>query len=487
METATHSWIARLLRQHWFRLIFLSILIASLSVLAIGNLPTADGGQEANNSGLYTNQTNLSSAEKKVLAGQRQGGTVFTTFKGPLVALNPNGTVRYADNRHESYWDVDPVEGTKSTVIYSASAEVGQKSCPADVICSYEVIEKANLSTGEVTQMYSQYRYRGFANEWHDIDYLGESRVLVADMAKNRVFIVNTSTNIITWEWEAQSHYSIETGGPKGRSVPGYPVDWTHLNDVEMLDNGLVMVSMRNHDEVLFINQETGVVENRTLGENNNFSILFEQHNPDYIPKENGGPSVVVADSENNRIGEYHYENGTYTKTWQWSDAEMAWPRDADRLPNGNTLVTDSGTSRILEVAPNGTVVWSHRTQQGGPPYDVERLGTGDESIGGPSARKAGLKSRVVGEETVEGPKTSTGSTSVTGKVSNAVVLGLKKLLPEKIFTSIQFVLPKWLGILDLAAIIVLAFTSFVWFLVEVRWGKLSDWIAIQSPIRLKT
>jgi hypothetical protein len=67
----------------------------------------------------------------------------------------------------------------------------------------------------------------------------------------------------------------------------------------------------------------------------------------------------------------------------------MQWPRDADRLPNGHTLVADTNTGRLLEVDRNGSVVWSMENVPGN--YDVERLNTGDESAGGPSATKAGL------------------------------------------------------------------------------------------------
>ena len=34
----------------------------------------------------------------------------------------------------------------------------------------------------------------------------------------------------------------------------------------------------------------------------------------------------------------------------------------ASRLPNGNTLITDSGNSRVLEVNPRQDVVWSYVT-----------------------------------------------------------------------------------------------------------------------------
>lgn len=62
----------------------------------------------------------------------------------------------------------------------------------------------------------------------------------------------------------------------------------------------------------------------------------------------------------------------------------LQWPRDADRLPNGNTLITDTAGNRVIEVGPDGDLVWGVEIKGG---YEAERLGTGDESRGGKQAR----------------------------------------------------------------------------------------------------
>jgi hypothetical protein len=80
---------------------------------------------------------------------------------------------------------------------------------------------------------------------------------------------------------------------------------------------------------------------------------------------------------------EFQREDGEWVRTWEWSDARTQWPRDADRLPNGHTLITDSNGDRVFELDESGSIVWSVDV---GFPYEAERLGTGDESRGGPSA-----------------------------------------------------------------------------------------------------
>jgi hypothetical protein len=132
------------------------------------------------------------------------------------------------------------------------------------------------------------------------------------------------------------------------------------------------------------IDRETKEVRWR-LGEDDNRNTLFEQHNPDYIEGENGTPTVLIADSRNDRVVEYAREDGEWTRTWVLRGGGLDEPRDADRLPNGNTLVVDRRGDRLLEVTPTGEVVWEFYAPW--QPYDAERIGTGDESSA-PTARQ---------------------------------------------------------------------------------------------------
>ncbi len=59
----------------------------------------------------------------------------------------------------------------------------------------------------------------------------------------------------------------------------------------------------------------------------------------------------------------------------------LDWPRDADRLSNGNTLITDSRHDRIIEVTPAGQVVWEYDDLE--LPYDADRLSNGNTLISG--------------------------------------------------------------------------------------------------------
>ncbi|MGM0591288.1 MAG: aryl-sulfate sulfotransferase, partial [Halobacteriota archaeon] len=248
-----------------------------------------------------------------------------------LVAFAPDGRIYYYENDHTRYWDVDPVPGTTATVEFVYADHLDPEECGGEVVCTRNGVERVNLTTGERTDVYSRITPGKHSTRWHDVDRIDENRLLVADIARDRVFVVNATTGLLEWEWDVQSDFDVDSGGP-------YPEDWTHLNDVEYVEiagRDAVMVSLRNHDQVVFVDFERGLVEDWTLGADDDHGTLYEQHNPDYVPPERGGPAVLVADSENGRVVEYQRERGEWRRTWTWADDRLQWPRDADRLPNG--------------------------------------------------------------------------------------------------------------------------------------------------------
>jgi hypothetical protein len=182
-----------------------------------------------------------------------------------------------------------------------------------------------------------------------------------ADRNDDRVFVYNRTQDRVTWEYHLRNYFDRS----QGRSYTG---DWTHLNDVDKVGDGLYLLSPRNMDQVIVVNRTTKEVE-LSLGEDENYSILNAQHNPDFFRDSEGNPTLLVADSGNDRVVEYTREGGEWNRTWTVTG--FRWPRDADRLPNGNTLITDTLHQRVVEVTPRGEVVWEFYAPWA--PYDAER------------------------------------------------------------------------------------------------------------------
>lgn len=375
-----------------------------------------------------------------------------------LIAYTNTGDVAYYNDSHRVYNDVDPVEGTRSTVLYVAADRLERNECHATTACWQNVVEEVNLTTEETTRHYTFTTALG-RGQWHDVDRIDNSRFLIADIALDRVFVSNTTSGIIEWEWHAQSEFQMAGGGL-------FPGDWTHVNDVERLNDGRVMVSLRNQDQVVFIHPQQGLQENWTLGSDDDHETLYEQHNPDYIPAERGGPAILVADSENNRVVEYRRtKSGTWEQSWTWEDEHLMWPRDVDRLLNGHTLITDSNGGRVIEVNKTGEVVW--KVELNGA-YDAERLGTGDESAGGYSSQSS------LADGQLDGKSAATISQTPASGVTGQGLVWFRRLLPRMLINPVLYVLPSWIGFVEFTALLLGGVAGAGWAAVELWWSEWS-------------
>ncbi|WP_210424945.1 aryl-sulfate sulfotransferase [Halorussus halobius] len=420
----------------------------------------------------YDRTADLHTGEQPQVVEPRSGVTVVAVqngdvrdVSGELVAFRSNGTVLYQTERYSTYWDVDPTPGTDRTVSYVATERLDSSVCEGEPVptsggeCRRNVVERLNLSTGERTRLYS---HRSVGGRWHDVDVINDTHVLVADIANEVAFVVNGSSGIREWTWSAESYLSPGSGGP-------YDGDWVHLNDVEYLDDGRIMVDLRNQDQVAFVNRSTGVVDDWTLGSDDDHDVLHEQHNPDYIPESAGGPAVLVADSENDRLVEYQRENGSWNRTWRWTDADTQWPRDADRLPNDNTMITDTIGDRVFEVNPEGEIVWSLPVDR---PYEAERLGSGEESAGGTSAAAADLESNAAAPP--EGP---------AERFEEAV----RSVVPIKMQNALLgYIFPWWMGFYDVLTTVSLGGVLLAWGGVELWWSRFPDRVRERTGVEVE-
>jgi hypothetical protein len=397
--------------------------------------------------------------------------------KAEIMAFGADGQVLYYNDSHTRYWDADPVPGTQATIEYAYSDHLNGSACPdflapayyeqtpyANSVnrstwesyaeeqepvgaCTRNAVVRANMTTGETTSVYSAITPGKHSTRWHDADRINDTHIAVADIYLDRTFVVDTRTDEITWQWQAAQEFSPDrSGGP-------YPGDWTHANDIEVLPDGRLMFDLRNHDRVVFLDPtrppSDAYQPDWTLGEENNYSTIYEQHNPDFIPATEGGPAVIIGDSENNRAIEYQRVNGSWEQSWSWQDARMQWPRDADRLPNGHTLIADSNGDRVFEVDEQGNQVWSVDV---GFPYEAERFASGDESHNGPSARSAGIVPSNVGP-------------------LEAAWLDVKGVLAGPEFQALYYVAPRWMGGTDIAAALLGAIGVIGWLAVEACWA----------------
>jgi len=330
-----------------------------------------------------------------------------------LAAVGPNGTAEWTHDgpagTEQWFYDVDPLANgnllvvnpvPETTVVYEYDPETGERVWT----------ERFDLP------------------DVHDVDLINGDELLVAGInydedrvSRDSVFVYNRTRGEVTWEWDFADHYPDDAGSGVRTK------DWTHVNDVDKIGDGEYLVSPRNFDQVIVVNRSTDEIDKR-LGSDGDHDTLYEQHNPTYLESEDGTPTVLVADSENDRVVEYERTGeGEWERVWTVAGG-LNWPRDADRLPNGNTLIVDSMNHRVVEVTPDGEVVWEAFVPWA--TYDAERTAYGDEpdgptmrdlDAGGDYELRGGSGSGVPGVRPVPAVAADlTGGTLVAGPVVRA-------------------------------------------------------------------
>ena len=364
-----------------------------------------------------------------------------------LVAVTPRGTLDWRFNGTKRganwYYDVDPLPNGNLLVLQTS---------PDETTTVFEL----DPDTHEV-----HWNQTFPIKDTHDVDLINGDQLLVANMRNwdpeternnDRLFVYDRGADEIVWEWRFRDRYPTSEGGPLRE-------DWTHVNDVDKIGEGRYMASVRNFDQVIVVDRETGAITQR-LGSDNAHDVLYEQHNPTYLMSDAGRPTILVADSENDRILEYERRDGEWVRTWKL-EGGLSWPRDADRLPNGNTLVVDSLNHRVIEVTPQGRIVWEVYAPWG--PYDAERVPYGDEPAG-PTIRDLGA----TGNHTITnsaGLEVGTGSQQSFSQWLGAMAAGTPIEAQAEGFAArwahvVPWVVPVWMdgwdAVRTLVAIVVL-------------------------------
>ncbi|WP_135534774.1 aryl-sulfate sulfotransferase [Halostella pelagica] len=305
-------------------------------------------------------------------------------FDGKAMEVTPDGDrVWVYDPPNSRVFDSEMLDN--GNLLVAVATKVKRDNCPTAQILyhSQECVHNRILEIDgdtlagddeEIVWRYTWYDEYVLNHEVHDVDRLDSGETAIADMGNDRAFTV-ARNGTVTWQWNATDHlgdgteFHEEYGGPEGE---GSERDWTHMNDIDHLDNGNFQLSVRNFDTVIEVDPETNEIVGM-VGEPGDHETMYEQHNPQRLDE---WGTLLVSDSENNRVIEYSVDNGT--SVWAYGGSDLLfWPRDADRLPNGNTLIVDTYNDRVVEVDSNGAVVWEYRGVA--MPYSADRLSVPEE------------------------------------------------------------------------------------------------------------
>ena len=237
----------------------------------------------------------------------------------------------------------------------------------------------------------------------------------------------------IIWEWRANEHFD-EFGFDEAakKAIYNNPGvhgeaggDWMHINSISKLGSNKwydggdkrfhpenIIIDGRNTNTLNIISRETGKIVWK-LGprfdgneQEKKIGWIIGQHHFHMIPKglpgegdllvfDNGGsggygdPNPGSVDGTNNALRDYsrvlQIDPVALEIKWQYTPVEAgnnlftdaskfysSYISSAQRLPNGNTLITEGSDGRLFEVTPDHEIVWEYIN-----PYYAEIPGRG--------------------------------------------------------------------------------------------------------------
>ncbi len=162
------------------------------------------------------------------------------------------------------------------------------------------------------------------------------------------------------WEWKSYERLNLEEDVycPLMQRC-----EWTHGNTCFELPNGDILASFRHLDTICIINRDSGEVSWKWgRGE------IAHQHEPVMLES---GNILLFDNGEHRRYSKYSYSRlveidpRTDRIVWEYvADPPFSFfsgsQGGVQRLPNANTLITDSISGRVFEVTYNKEMVWEY-------------------------------------------------------------------------------------------------------------------------------
>lgn len=148
----------------------------------------------------------------------------------------------------------------------------------------------------------------------------------------------------------------------RGLTIEDGPLDVLHANQVTVVEDSLaatsplyeagqLLVSLRNINAVILIAADGSSID-WIWGPSN----LHQQHHPSILPNGN----ILVFDNRVVTSRVLEIEPGSNRVAWEFEDGPFFSPTrgSVQRLPNGNTLITESDRGYVFEIDPAGNTVW---------------------------------------------------------------------------------------------------------------------------------
>lgn len=187
----------------------------------------------------------------------------------------------------------------------------------------------------------------------------------------NEVVVVSRDKKI-TWTWKPEDHMN-PSRYTLGSLIPRH--DWTHMNSVRYTKENPItktpafMLSSRHLDMVFIVDEKTKQIiwespkgmfatqHDATFLENGNI-LVFDNGLFRNVPIPFFISRVAEVDPKTRQVvWTYPSERAPSTERAMFASSIMG---SAQRLENGNTLITESTANSVIETTSEGEIVWSY-------------------------------------------------------------------------------------------------------------------------------
>lgn len=338
------------------------------------------------------------------------GGTLLkhqpeSTYEGfTLLPVEGNATVHLIDMRGEivNTWNVDATRARllpngHLLVIHGTKWGTGKKEWDklrehvteydwdGNVVWDYEAADVAHHDVHRLENGNTLFLQRVMVPDEYKHLVLDQTRR--AQPIRSDAVLEVTPQGEIAWRWDAHAHLDLNSCGDKGcvektkgRDALKKMRDWTHMNTSSVIPEnqwyraghkefkpGNIIVLPRNWWTVMIIDRDSGDVVWRYNGDyRGGISGGHEAHIiPEGLPgagnmlifdngrKVHPGESIILEINPVTRKIVWVYENG--------EEFYSVARGSVQRLPNGNTLISECRRGHCFEVTPEKEIVWSYK------------------------------------------------------------------------------------------------------------------------------
>jgi hypothetical protein len=180
----------------------------------------------------------------------------------------------------------------------------------------------------------------------------------------------------VVFEWRSWDH--LEITDAVHEDLTACFVDYVHTNSMEYDTDGNILISNRNIDEVVKIDRVTGDVIWRMGGSQNEFTLVGDTQwfTYQHCARRTATGTITVFDNgsfsspQESRVVEYQVDevSKVATRVWEYRHVPAIYANSngtAQRLPNGNTLISWGTNGRVTEVRNDGTKALDMQFVQG--------------------------------------------------------------------------------------------------------------------------